>query len=217
MSELSVENLHVFRGDRHLLRGLAFVLQAGACLQVLGANGAGKTTLLRVLAGLLEPESVTLRWRGLECSPRDPAYHADLAYLGHDAALKADLTGTENISFAVGLRRQANAANVLSALQRVDAQRFADRPVRTLSAGQRRRIALAALWLSGASLWLLDEPSTNLDVAGQTLVAGLIEAHLRQGGLVVAATHQSLGLPAPLQNTLTIGAAGQGTAGRVAA
>lgn len=217
MSELSVENLHVFRGDRHLLRGLAFALPAGGCLQILGANGAGKTTLLRVLAGLLEPESVTLRWQGVVCSPRDPAYHADLAYLGHDAPLKADLTGSENISFAVGLRRQVSSTDVLGALQRVDAQRFADRPVRTLSAGQRRRIALAALWLSGACLWLLDEPATNLDVAGQTLVTALIEEHLQQGGLVVAATHQLLGLPAPLHNTLTIGPAALGAAGRGAA
>lgn len=212
MSELSVENLHVFRGDRHLLRGLAFSLSAGGCLQILGANGAGKTTLLRVLSGLLEPESVTLRWQGLVRSPRDPAYHADLAYLGHDAPLKADLTGTENISFAVGLHRQMTAADAQRALQRVDAQRFADRPIRTLSAGQRRRIALAALWLSGASLWLLDEPATNLDLAGQALVTGLIEEHLQRGGLVVAATHQSLGLPSTLHNTLTIGTDGRGPA-----
>ena len=192
-----------------MLRGLAFALPSGQCLQVLGANGAGKTTLLRVLAGLLEPESVQMCWRGRALSPRDPTYHAELAYLGHEAPLKADLTGLENVGFAVGLRRRIHSSDARRALDRVGAQRFADRPVRTLSAGQRRRIGFAALWLSGVSLWLLDEPVTNLDIAGQSLVAGLIDEHLEQGGLVVAATHQALGLAAIRQSTLTIGADGR--------
>lgn len=209
MSELSVENLHVFRGDRHLLRGLAFAVEAGTCLQVVGANGAGKTTLLRVLAGLLEPESLAMRWRGGACSPRDPEYHATLGYLGHEAPLKADLTGEENVSIMAGLRRQLKPADVGAGLERVGAARFADRPVRTLSAGQRRRIALAALWVSGLSLWLLDEPATNLDAAGQALVASLIEEHLQHGGLVVAATHQALDLSASQLGTLEIGRDGR--------
>lgn len=212
MSELSVENLHVFRGDRHLLRGVSFALAAGGCLQIVGANGAGKTTLLRVLAGLLEPESLTLRWRGGACAARDPEYHASLAYLGHEAPLKADLTGIENVQFTAGLRRRLNPEDAERAIDRVGARRFADRPVRTLSAGQRRRIALAALWLSGVSLWLLDEPSTNLDVAGQALVASMIEEHLQRGGLVIAATHQSLGLAADLISTLEIGQDGRAAA-----
>ena len=101
MSELSVKNLHVFRGEQHLLRGLGFEVPGGCCLQVVGANGAGKTTLLRVMSGLLEPESLELSWRGERVVPRDPDYHAALFYLGHDPALKSDFTAGENIAFNV--------------------------------------------------------------------------------------------------------------------
>lgn len=205
MSELSVKNLHVFRGERHLLRGLGFEVPAGCCLQVVGANGAGKTTLLRVMAGLLEPESLELCWRGEQVTPRDPDYHAELSYLGHDPALKSDFTAAENVAFNVGLRRRVASEDVRAALARVGAEKFSDRPVRSLSAGQRRRIALAALWLAGTPLWLLDEPATNLDVAGQALVASLIQEQLSRGGLVMAATHQDLGLPAAQCASLEIG------------
>lgn len=208
MSELSVKNLHVFRGERHLLRGLAFDVPPGRCLQVLGANGSGKTTLLRVLAGLLEPESLELFWRGDQVQPRDPQYHADLSYLGHDPALKADFTATENIAFSVGIRHRIKSGDVDAALVRVGAEKFADRPVRSLSAGQRRRVALASLWLTRVRLWLLDEPSTNLDAAGQALVASMIEEQLATGGLVLAATHQDLGLRREQQTALEIGGRG---------
>jgi len=206
MLELSVKNLHVFRGERHLLRGLALALPAQRCLQVTGANGAGKTTLLRVLAGLLEPESLELHWRGRAVSPRDALYHSDLSYLGHDAALKAYLTGIENIRFSVGLRCSRDPAEISAAIARVGAQKFADRLVRTLSAGQRRRIALASLLLSGTGLWLLDEPSTNLDAAGQALIGELISEQLARGGAVIAATHQDLGLVAAARIELELGA-----------
>ncbi|MFM7395524.1 MAG: cytochrome c biogenesis heme-transporting ATPase CcmA [Gammaproteobacteria bacterium] len=205
MTELSVKNLHVFRGERHLLKGLEFEVPRGVCLQVVGANGAGKTTLLRVLAGLLEPESLELRWRGGRVSPRDPEYHAALSYLGHDPPLKDDFSAVENVAFNVGLRRSVSMSEVHAALGRVGAQRFADLPARTLSAGQRRRVALAALRLTGANLWLLDEPVTNLDSAGQSLVASLIEEHLDQGGLVVAAIHQDLGLSSRRRTSLNVG------------
>jgi len=209
-SELSVTNLHVFRGERHILKGLAFELSAGSCLQVTGANGAGKTTLLRVLAGLIEPESLELRWRGRARTPREPDYHADLSYLGHDAPLKVDLTGRENVAFSVGLRRRLTASALGQALERVGAEAFADRPVRTLSAGQRRRIALAVLWLTGAPLWLLDEPTTNLDVAGQALVIGLMEEQLMRGGLVIAATHQPLAIDSARLRSMAIDTPGRG-------
>ena len=208
MSELSVKNLHVFRGERHLLRGLGFEVPAGCCLQVVGANGAGKTTLLRVMSGLLEAESLELTWRGERVEPRDPEYHAELSYLGHDPALKSDFTAAENIAFNVGLRRRVASQDVRSALARVSAEKFSDRPIRSLSAGQRRRVALAALWLSGTRLWMLDEPATNLDAAGQALVASLIQEQLSGGGLVMAATQQDLGLPAAQRASLEIGVHG---------
>lgn len=208
MSELSVKNLHVFRGERHLLRGLGFEVPAGCCLQVIGANGSGKTTLLRVLAGLLEPESLEMTFRGQRIQPRDPEYHLNLSYLGHDPALKSDFTAAENIAFSVGIRRRVITHDVSAALNRVGAEKFADRPVRMLSAGQRRRVALAALWLTGAHLWLLDEPATNLDSVGQGLVASLIQEQLACGGLVLAATHQELGLSRSQLTSLEIGARG---------
>jgi heme exporter protein A len=191
---LAARNFHVFRGDRHVLRGVSFELGGGCCLQVTGVNGAGKTTLLRALCGLVDVEEGSLLWRGVATERSAPAYHAELGYLGHDAPLKGDLTGRENVRYAVGLRRAVDAAAVGRGLERVGAGAFADRPVRALSAGQRRRIAFAALWLCGVPLWILDEPNTNLDTQGQSLVAGLIEEQLAAGGLVVAAVHQELGL-----------------------
>jgi heme exporter protein A len=189
---LGARNFHVFRGDRHVLRGLSFDVAAGQCLQVTGVNGAGKTTLLRALCGLVDLEEGHLEWRGIETARSAAAFHAEMAYLGHDAPLKGDLTGRENVGFAVGLRRRLGPSDLARGLERVGAQAFADRPVRSLSAGQRRRIALAALWLFGVPLWILDEPNTNLDTQGQGLVAGLIEEHIGAGGLVVAAVHQEL-------------------------
>ena len=206
MPDLSIKNLHVFRGDRHLLRGLSLVVPRGCCLQVTGANGSGKTSLLRALAGLLQADSIEIHWQGRLVDVRDAAYLQALAYLGHEAPLKADLSGRENLRFAVGLRRPLDERQLQAALQRVDAAAFAERPVRSLSAGQRRRIALAGLYLAGASLWLLDEPTTNLDAEGQQLVRSLIEERLATEGCVIAATHQDLGLAADRCRSLLLGA-----------
>lgn len=212
MPDLSVENLHVFRGERHLLKGLSLVVSSGCCLQVTGANGSGKTSLLRALAGLLQAESIEIHWQGRQVGVRDSDYLHSLAYLGHEAPLKAELSGRENIRFAVGIRRPVSDRQLQAAFQRVDAAGFADRPVRSLSAGQRRRIALAGLYLSGAKLWLLDEPTTNLDAAGQQLVHSLIEERLTDEGCVIAATHQDLGLAADRCRSLALGSSARGAA-----
>lgn len=204
MTDLEVENIHVFRSERHVLRGLGLRAESGQCLQVTGENGAGKTTLLRVLCGLLPAESMELRWRGARCSPQAPHYHEQLAYLSHAAPLKADLTGWENLHFALGLRGVWQAMTVQRVLEQVGAARYADRAVRSLSAGQRRRLALAWLAASQTELWLLDEPTTNLDVAGVGIVRELLLQHLQQGGIAVVATHQELGLGAPYLARLQI-------------
>lgn len=187
-----------------MLRGLNLSVDSGRCLQVTGDNGAGKTTLLRVLCGLLPAESLQLSWQGVSCSPQAPHYHQQLAYLSHAAPLKADLTGRENLDFALGLRGVWQAQSVSHALERVGALPFADRAVRTLSAGQRRRLALAWLAASQSRLWLLDEPTTNLDVAGVEIVRELLRQHLVDGGLAVVATHQDLELGAPYLQRLHI-------------
>ena len=181
-----------------MIAGLSFAVAAGRCLQAVGDNGAGKTTLLRVLAGLLEPDEGEVRWEGRPVDLRSPEFQREFAYLGHQPPLKDDLTGRENLRFGVELRGRLPARSsdtaIEAALAGAGAAGFADRPVRSLSAGQRRRIALAALPLATARLWLLDEPVTNLDAAGQAVVAASVARQLESGGIVVAATHQDLGL-----------------------
>jgi len=195
---LEVENLHLWRGERHVLRGVQFALARGACLEVCGANGSGKTTLLRTLCGLIYPEEGRVLWNGENVRRDLPAFHAALAYLGHEPPLKSDLTARENLHYWVGIRRRVEAEELTAALARVGALPFCERHVRTLSAGQRRRVALAGIALLAAPLWLLDEPATNLDAEGRELVADLIREQLARGGMVVAAVHQ--GLPASVRN-----------------
>jgi heme exporter protein A len=191
---LKVAGLHLWRGDRHVLRGISFEGLPGQCVLLTGRNGAGKTSLIRVIAGLLEPEQGEVSWRDQAARRARHEFHAELAYLGHEPPLKGDLTGRENLHFSVGIRRTVSAAEIDAALARTGGLPFADRAVRTLSAGQRRRVALAGVLLANAVLWLLDEPTTNLDADGQQLVCELIEEQLARQGLVVAAVHHSLAL-----------------------
>jgi heme exporter protein A len=189
---LEAEDLQLWRGERHVLRSVSFSLAGGECLQVRGANGAGKTTLLRAACGLLQPETGRILWDGGDVRVDPAAYHARLLYIGHEPPLKPDLSALENLRFWIGVRQPVARAAVRAALQRVGADRWSTRAVRTLSAGQRRRVGLAALALLAVPLWLLDEPTTNLDADGQQLVGTLIEEQLGRGGLVVTAGHHEL-------------------------
>src|SRR5688572_20154293 len=204
---LTVKGVHLWRGDRHVLRGLSFEGQPGRCVLLTGKNGAGKTTLIRAIAGLLDPEEGQVFWRGAPARERRDDFHAELAYLGHEPPLKGDLSARENLKYAIGIRRTVTAAEIDAALTRTGASAFSDRAVRMLSAGQRRRVALAGVLLSNAVLWLLDEPTTNLDADGQQLVRDLISEHLGRAGLVVAAVHHSMPLPAEQLVTLELGPA----------
>jgi heme exporter protein A len=204
---LSVSGLHIWRGDRHVLRGVNLEARPGQCVLLTGKNGAGKTTLLRTIAGLLDPEQGEVSWRGASARGNRDAFHAELAYLGHEPPLKGDLTGRENLRFSIGIRRSVSGAELDAALARTGAHEFADRAVRTLSAGQRRRVALAGVLLTGAVLWLLDEPTTNLDADGQQLVATLIGEHLTGNGIVVAAVHHSMTLTSGRIDQIELGAA----------
>ena len=204
---LTVSGLHLWRGDRHVLRGVSLDATPGQCVLLTGKNGAGKTTLLRAIAGLLDPESGEVSWRGKATRRERDDFHAELAYLGHEPPLKGDLTGRENLRYSIGIRRTVTADEIHVALERTGAQPFADRAARTLSAGQRRRVALAGVLLTGAMLWLLDEPATNLDAEGKRLVAALIDEQLARGGIVVAAVHQDLDLATGRLVSLELGAA----------
>jgi heme exporter protein A len=190
---LEVENLHLWRGERHVLRGVHFTLARGACLEVTGANGSGKTSLLRAICGLVYPEEGRVLWNGANVRRDLPAFHAALAYLGHEPPLKADLSARENLRYWIGIRQRLDPPALDAALARVGAGPWCERLVRTLSAGQRRRVALAGLALLMVPLWLLDEPTTNLDAEGQQLVGSLIGEQLARGGMVIAAVHQRLG------------------------
>jgi len=189
---LEVENLHLWRGERHVLRGVQFSIGQGACLEVTGANGSGKTSLLRTICGLMYPESGRVLWSGEDVRRDLPGFHASIAYLGHEPPLKADLTARENLRYWIGIRRRLDSSALDGALASVGAAAWCERPVRTLSAGQRRRVALAGLALLTVPLWLLDEPTTNLDGEGQQLVGSLVAEQLARGGMVLAAVHHSL-------------------------
>jgi heme exporter protein A len=191
----SATNLHLWRGDLHVLRGLGFAVEAGRCLQVTGVNGAGKSSLLRALCGLLPLEEGSVCWRGIDTRKDRYAFHAELAWLGHGTALKGDLSAGENLRYAVGLRRSIAGADIERALASVG---FADadrRLVRQMSAGQQRRVALARVLLLDCALWMLDEPTANLDTRGQAMFSEVLHAHLERGGLAIVATHQALALP----------------------
>jgi heme exporter protein A len=190
---LQVRDLACRRGPALLFSGLGFEVAGGELLCVRGPNGCGKTTLLRCVTGLTRPDEGTILWHG-EPSHVDPErMRAGMAYAGHLPSLKDDLTAEENLEFSLrlrgaattpGERREALAAVGLDKRRRI--------PSRRLSAGQRRRIGLARLALDPAELWILDEPLTALDDAGQALFTELLDRHLAAGGLALAATHHRL-------------------------
>lgn len=185
---LRVAGVSAFRGERLVLRDLSFEVPDGGAMLLLGANGSGKSTLLRVLAGLKRPDAGQVAWRGQDLREQ----WVPAAYLGHLDAVKPGLTTLENLALAARIGR-GNAAAALAAL---DLSALADLPARLLSAGQKRRLALARLLVSRAGLWLLDEPTLGLDTASVARLGVLMAAHRAAGGVVVAATH----LPLPLGN-----------------
>lgn len=200
---LKVSGLACSRGERTLFSALDFSLDAGEWLHVQGANGAGKTSLMRVLVGLAPADAGEIAWRGTPVREQRDAFHGDLLYLGHHAAVKEELTPLENLRLAAaldGARLDDRAA--LTALQRMGLRGREDLPVRVLSAGQKRRVLLARLLTRKAALWVLDEAFNALDVEAVKLLGGLIGEHLAGGGLAVLTSHQPL--PLPGGRTLTL-------------
>ena len=190
--QLEARAVHLWRGEKHLLRGVSFALYSGELLQVVGPNGVGKTSLLRCVAGLLPTESGEIVWQGQQLPDGRDEFHRELAYLAHVNGLKAELTALENLQFGVAVRRAVTTEELRETLQLLHVEACADLPVRALSAGQKRRVALARIMLTRASLWILDEPITNLDKAGIALFEARIAEHMRTGGMILTAAHQLL-------------------------
>src|SRR5215471_18864613 len=177
---LETIDLECQRGDRLLFSGLALRLAPGDCLHVVGENGSGKTSLLRILCGLMAPSAGSVRWQGQDIRRLREAYSEQLAYVGHLNGVKDDLTAAENVHVSAAIAGwPADDATVRAALGSFGLAGFEDHPVRTLSQGQRRRVALARLRCAGgARLWILDEPFTALDRHGVSALTELIGAHL---------------------------------------
>jgi heme exporter protein A len=196
MSAFTGDALFCLRGERIVFTELDFQLQSGDALILSGANGSGKSSLLRMMAGLLLPAVGTISWDGESISSDREAHGARLHYLGHLDGVKADLSVAENLRFAAVLRGAAANSSLGEALAHFALEDLAERPVRLLSQGQRRRLALSRLLAATAPLWLLDEPSVGLDAKSVESLVDAIERHRRAGGIVVMATHQALPLPA---------------------
>lgn len=190
-----------------MIEHLSFALAAGELLALVGRNGSGKTTLLRALALLVRPDPGAIRWQGVDVTADPESWRGRLAWLGHLEGLKGDLSVTENLQVAARLRGETSPdiGRVDTALAAFDLMGLADRPVRTFSAGQRRRAALARVVLADATVWLLDEPLNALDAPAQTAFRAALASHLAGGGLVIAATHADLAIPGG--RTLELGAA----------
>ena len=177
---LSVRDLGVSRGGITILEGIGFTVSPGAALVLTGPNGIGKTTLLRTIAGLQPPSGGTVDL------PSE-----GLAYAGHADGLKATLTVAENLTFWAQIFGQDGIG---AALRAMDLEALADRPAQNLSAGQKRRLGLARLLVTGRRLWLLDEPTVSLDTASVRLFAEAVRSHLASGGAALMASHIDLGL-----------------------
>jgi heme exporter protein A len=191
---LVVSDLSCQRGERPLFSGLSFSLGAGEVLVVTGPNGVGKTSLLRMIAGLTQKSTGKIELEGqieFEGQGDDAPLSEHMHYLGHRDGLRAALTALENLNFATHTFGAPNLTPQ-DALSRVGLLRVADLPVGVLSAGQRRRVALARLLVSKRPIWLLDEPTSGLDTASQEKVADIIRDHTATGGMVIAATHLAL-------------------------
>jgi heme exporter protein A len=204
---LTADSLDCRRGERLLIRGLQLALEPGRIVWLRGSNGRGKTSLLRVLAGLSPPAAGQLRWAGRPWKEaRDDAARGSL-YLAHANALNGDLTASEALTFLARVHgQQADAAHIGEALRGLQIGGRHDVPVRTLSQGQRRRVALARLLLAPRKpLWLLDEPYDALDAEGCALLDAVLAGHARNGGAVLLTSHQPPGLndPPPSEVLLT--------------
>ncbi len=207
---LTARGLCVYRGDRQLFNALDLELGAGELLYVSGPNGSGKTTLLRLLCGLTVPEDGTIMWDQKAISRCGDDYRSELFYFGHLNGIKGDLSALENVLMNATLAGQSVTEDeALDALDLVGLESFEDLPTKVLSQGQKRRVALARLWLTQARLWVLDEPFSALDVAAVALLRDRMQAHLDVQGMIILTTHQEVDFGRSVVRQLRLGSARQ--------
>ena len=198
---LEVTELACLRGDRLLFADVNLTVSPGELVRIGGPNGVGKTSLLRLLCGLSMPEHGHVSWKGERIDRARDAFHRDMLYLGHSAALNDLLTPIENLRFAAATHgRSADEAACDAALERIGLTLQRDLPAKVLSQGQRRRVGLSRLYLSeDVPLWVLDEPFVALDVDAVRDLAEWLDAHCARGGMVVMTTHQDVPFKTPLR------------------
>jgi heme exporter protein A len=189
---LTCHNLHAIRGEKLLFSHLGFSLQAGSALVLRGANGSGKSTLLRLLAGIMTPAQGSVQWQNQPIQ-QNHDYLQSMLYIGHQNALKPELSVYDNIQYWASLR--GTEMLVPAAMQFFDLWKIEAIPAGQLSAGWQRRVALARLLAMPSRLWLLDEPAANLDAEGAEMLDGLIATRVKQDGIVVLASHTQTTYP----------------------
>lgn len=191
---LVVNHLTCERDDRLLFKDVSFAVGEGDLLQVKGTNGSGKTTLLRSLAGLFHDYTGEILWESQKVNTVFSDYVSNIFYLGHQPAIKINLTPIENVNWYSQLHSQADIKSIKHALDVVGLRGFEDVPCQQLSEGQKRRVALARLVISQARLWILDEPFSAIDKAGVTQLETLFHQHVQQGGAIVMTTHHDMAM-----------------------
>ncbi len=204
---LTLQDLACMRGERLLFRGVHCALPRGAWLHVTGANGRGKTSLLRIVCGLSPAAAGEVRWGDQTIGKLGDAYRRELLYIGHDSALQGMLSARENLRTAAALSGVAiDAEGIDAALARLGLAGREDLPTRFLSQGQKRRVALARLAFSPATLWVLDEPFVAMDAHALDVLSGLLAAHLSRGGMAVLTSHQAVPIGSVPAQVLELGA-----------
>ncbi|MDC0948208.1 cytochrome c biogenesis heme-transporting ATPase CcmA [Gammaproteobacteria bacterium] len=193
--QIDVIDLACERGEVVLFEQLSFSIRGGNALHIAGRNGAGKTTLLRQIAGLGWPHHGEIRWRGAPIQSDPIRWRSAFTLIAHAPMLKDALTPVANLRFALALEgRAVSTRAIVEALEQMGLVGYEDLQCRSLSAGQKRRVALARLAISTRPVWLLDEPLTALDVDGRATVARLIDTHIANGGITIYSSHQALDL-----------------------
>jgi len=192
---LVVKNLQCIRGDKTLFSDLSFTLNNKQLMRIEGQNGTGKTTLLRTLCGLSQADKGEILWQDIQIKKQDDSFRKDLFFLGHQNAIKADLSAVENIGISTALAGDDYSEDeILQALDDIGLFGSEYKPTAHLSQGQKRRVSLACLLLSKAKLWILDEPFVALDGFAVKTLQEVIAKHIENKGMVILTTHQDVPL-----------------------